>query len=34
MTTGLRPRILGVAEAKPRDGGAGALYVLIRRARA
>lgn len=29
----LRPRILGLAEAKPRDGGAGALYVLIRRAR-
>jgi len=26
-------RILGVAEAKPRDGGAGAIYVLIRRAR-
>lgn len=33
MTTALRPRILGLAEAKPRDGGAGALYVLIRRAR-
>jgi DNA-nicking Smr family endonuclease len=32
--TALRPRILGVAEAKPRDGGAGALYVLIRRPRA
>jgi len=32
--TALRPRILGVAEAKPRDGGAGALYVLIRRKRA
>jgi DNA-nicking Smr family endonuclease len=30
----IRPRILGHAEAKPRDGGAGALYVLIRRARA
>jgi DNA-nicking Smr family endonuclease len=29
--TALRPRILGMAEAKPRDGGAGALYVLIRR---
>jgi DNA-nicking Smr family endonuclease len=30
----IRPRILGHAEAKPRDGGAGALYVLIRRPRA
>ena len=33
MGTALRLRILGVAEAKPRDGGAGAIYVLIRRAR-
>ena len=33
MATNLRPRILGLAEAKPRDGGAGALYVLIRRAK-
>jgi DNA-nicking Smr family endonuclease len=32
--TSLRPRILGVAEAKPRDGGAGALYVMIRKAKA
>jgi len=31
--TALAPRILGLAEAKPRDGGSGALYVLIRRAR-
>jgi DNA-nicking Smr family endonuclease len=30
----IRPRILGHSEAKPRDGGVGALYVLIRRARA
>jgi DNA-nicking Smr family endonuclease len=29
----LRPRILGFATAQPRDGGAGALYVLLRRAR-
>jgi len=28
-----RPRILGFAEAQPRDGGAGAVYVLLRRAR-
>jgi DNA-nicking Smr family endonuclease len=33
-TPDIRPRILGHAEAKPRDGGPGALYVLIRRARA
>lgn len=33
MVTALRPRILGIAEAKPRDGGAGALYVMIRKAR-
>ena len=29
----IRPRILGYSEAKPRDGGAGALYVLVRRPR-
>lgn len=29
----IRPRILGFAEAQPRDGGAGALYVLLKRAR-
>jgi DNA-nicking Smr family endonuclease len=34
MVTALRPRILGLAEAKPRDGGAGALYVMIRKAKA
>ena len=34
MVTALRPRILGMAEAKPRDGGAGALYVMIRKPRA
>jgi len=33
MVTALRPRILGIAEAKPRDGGAGALYVMIRKVR-
>jgi DNA-nicking Smr family endonuclease len=27
----LRRRILGIASAQPRDGGAGALYVLLRR---
>jgi DNA-nicking Smr family endonuclease len=32
-TPDIRPRILGHAEAKPRDGGPGALYVLIRRPR-
>ena len=30
----LRPLILGVAQAQPRDGGAGALYLLLRRCRA
>ena len=30
---GFRERILGVTPAQPRDGGAGALYVLIRRKR-
>ncbi len=29
----IRHRILGFAEAQPKDGGAGALYVLLRRAR-
>ncbi len=29
----LRPRILAFAPAQPRDGGAGALYVLLRRKR-
>ncbi len=29
----LRPRILGFATAQPRDGGAGASYVLLRRLR-
>ena len=29
----LRPLILGVAQAQPRDGGAGALYLLLRRRR-
>lgn len=29
----IRPVILGFAEAQPKDGGAGALYVLLRRAR-
>jgi DNA-nicking Smr family endonuclease len=28
----LRAGILGVVEAQPKDGGAGALYVLLRRA--
>ena len=32
-TPALRPRIMGFCAAQPRDGGAGALYVLIRRAR-
>ncbi len=27
----LRPLVLGFAEAQPKDGGAGALYVLLRR---
>ncbi|MCC7271477.1 MAG: Smr/MutS family protein [Alphaproteobacteria bacterium] len=30
---GNRPRILAFAEAQPRHGGAGALYVLLRRSR-
>ena len=30
---GLRPRILAFAEARPRDGGAGAFYVLLRKRR-
>ena len=30
---GLRKLILGFSEAQPQDGGAGALYVLLRRAR-
>jgi DNA-nicking Smr family endonuclease len=29
----LRPRVLGFAVAQPRDGGAGAVYVLLRRLR-
>ncbi len=29
----LRPRILAFAEAQPRDGGAGAFYVLLRKRR-
>ncbi len=29
----LRPLILGVARAQPRDGGSGALYLLLRRRR-
>jgi DNA-nicking Smr family endonuclease len=29
----LRRRVLAVAEARPRDGGAGALYLLLRRQR-
>ena len=29
----IRPRILAFAPAQPRDGGSGALYVLLRRAR-
>ena len=28
-----RPRVLGFATAQPRDGGAGAVYVLLRRVR-
>ena len=31
--TGLRARILAFAEAQPRDGGAGAFYVLLRKRR-
>ena len=30
---GLRPRILAFAEAQPKDGGAGAFYVLLRKRR-
>jgi DNA-nicking Smr family endonuclease len=30
---GLRGRVLAVSQAQPRDGGAGALYVLLRKAR-
>ena len=30
---GIRPRILAFSPAQPRDGGAGALYVLLRRQR-
>ncbi len=29
----IRDRILGLSQARPRDGGEGALYVLIRRQR-
>ena len=29
----LRPLILGIAQAQPRDGGSGALYLLLRRRR-
>ncbi len=29
----VRPRVLGFATAQPRDGGAGACYVLLRRIR-
>ena len=29
-----RPHLLAIATAQPRDGGAGALYVMLRRARA
>ena len=29
---GLRPHLLGITPAQPRDGGGGALYVLLRRA--
>src|ERR1700676_1579460 len=31
--SGLRPRVLSCAWAQPKDGGAGALYVLLRRQR-
>jgi DNA-nicking Smr family endonuclease len=31
---GLRPKILAIAPAQPRDGGAGAFYLLLRRRRA
>jgi len=31
---GLRRKILAIAPAQPRDGGAGALYLLLRRHRA
>jgi DNA-nicking Smr family endonuclease len=30
----LRPHLLAIATAQPRDGGAGALYVMLRRTRA
>ncbi|MGH6989108.1 MAG: Smr/MutS family protein [Stellaceae bacterium] len=30
---GLRDRVLAAAPAQPRDGGGGALYLLLRRAR-
>ncbi len=30
-TPALRPLVLGFAEAQPKDGGSGALYVLLRR---
>lgn len=32
-TPELRPHVIGYAEAQPRDGGAGAVYVLLRRVR-
>ena len=32
-TPALRPRIMGLCAAQQRDGGAGAVYVLLRRAR-
>jgi DNA-nicking Smr family endonuclease len=28
---GLRPHLLAIATAQPQDGGAGALYVMLRR---
>ncbi len=31
--TGLRRMVLGIAHAQPRDGGEGALYVLLKRRR-
>jgi DNA-nicking Smr family endonuclease len=31
---GFRPHVLAIAGAQPRDGGAGALYVMLRRTRA
>jgi DNA-nicking Smr family endonuclease len=30
----LRPHVLAIAAAQPRDGGSGALYVMLRRTRA